>query len=223
MEASLCRGVSPAALAARPSPARGGSSSSSRRGAGRSPASLRRSQPLGADAARPRVALVRASSSEPDKRGASTADGFLNSPAGKFVSWLGNTITASKLNEGKVKLAQLQAGQYDESAIRSKVEKLIADEKVIIFSFSTCPFCIKAKALLDDMGVSFKALELNEMGQEGYAIRAELAKKTGRTSMPNIFIGGEGIGGCNDGPGIMTLYREGKLDAKLKAAGVTVA
>ena len=42
---------------------------------------------------------------------------------------------------------------------------------------------------------------------------------TDRTSMPNIFIGGVAVGGCNDGPGIATLAREGKLDAMLRGAG----
>jgi len=57
------------------------------------------------------------------------------------------------------------------------------------------------------------------MGDEGMQIRAELAKKTARTSMPNTFVGGEGIGGCNDGPGLMTLNKEGKLVPMLQAAG----
>jgi len=58
------------------------------------------------------------------------------------------------------------------------------------------------------------------MGDEGKALRAQLGVMTGRTSVPNIWIAGEGIGGCNDGPGIMTLEKEGKLDGMLKAAGV---
>ena len=36
--------------------------------------------------------------------------------------------------------------------------------------------------------------------------------------MPNIFIAGEGIGGCNDGPGLMTLEKSGELMPKLQAA-----
>jgi len=70
------------------------------------------------------------------------------------------------------------------------------------------------------MGVSFQAIELDQMGDEGKALRAQLGVMTGRTSVPNIWIAGEGIGGCNDGPGIMTLQREGKLEPMLKAAGV---
>ena len=123
---------------------------------------------------------------------------------------------------------------------------LQSDNPVVMYSFSTCPFCKRAKALLDDQGAQYVALELNEMGQEGMAMRAELAKDTGRTSMPNVFIKGESseereggrgdrfpisdlacaslssgtsYGGCNDGPGVMTLQREGKLVPLLKEAG----
>ena len=64
-----------------------------------------------------------------------------------------------------------------------------------------------------------QAIELDQMGQEGKAIRAELAVKTGRTSMPNIWISGTSVGGCNDGPGVVTLNKEGKLQPMLKAAG----
>ena len=55
----------------------------------------------------------------------------------------------------------------------------------------------------------------------GYALRAELAEKTGRTSVPALYVGGEFVGGCNDGGmgGVMTLDREGRLKPLLTAAG----
>ena len=55
------------------------------------------------------------------------------------------------------------------------------------------------------------------MGSEGYQLRAELGALTGRTSMPNVFIAGESIGGCNDGtPGLMPLIAEkGAFEAAL--------
>jgi glutaredoxin 3 len=90
--------------------------------------------------------------------------------------------------------------------------------QVMVFSWSSCPFCKKAKALLDATGAKYTAIELNEM-EDGQAYRAALALKTDRTSMPNIFIGGEACGGCNDGPGVATLEKEGKLRGMLQAAG----
>mmetsp|Transcript_58397 Transcript_58397/g.127762 ORF Transcript_58397/g.127762 Transcript_58397/m.127762 type:complete len:128 (+) Transcript_58397:266-649(+) len=122
-------------------------------------------------------------------------------------------------SDAKISFAKMQAGDYDEEAAQKKLEGYIGGDKVVMFSFSKCPFCIKAKKELNDMGVPFTALDLDQMDQEGKELRAELAKKTKRTSMPNIFIAGEGIGGCNDGPGLMTLKKEGKLEPMLKEAG----
>eukprot|EP01026_Neomeris_dumetosa_P030970 TRINITY_DN2463_c0_g1_i1.p3 TRINITY_DN2463_c0_g1~~TRINITY_DN2463_c0_g1_i1.p3 ORF type:complete len:228 (-),score=28.34 TRINITY_DN2463_c0_g1_i1:349-1032(-) len=144
---------------------------------------------------------------------------------GGFMEGLVNSVTKaianSPLNEYKIKLAKFQAGDYDEAATKAQVDKYIADNPVLMFSFTDCPFCKNAKSLLDGMGVPYTALELNEMGKEGLAIRAELSKMTSRTSVPNIFIGGKSIGGCNDGPGIMTLNNQGKLVGMLQEAGVT--
>lgn len=48
--------------------------------------------------------------------------------------------------------------------------------QVMVFSWSGCPFCKNAKALLSDLGAQYTALELDSLGQEGKAIRAELAE-----------------------------------------------
>jgi glutaredoxin len=46
---------------------------------------------------------------------------------------------------------------------------------VVVFSWTTCPFCVKAKGLLTEVGAKYTAVELNTM-DNGPAIRAELAK-----------------------------------------------
>lgn len=45
---------------------------------------------------------------------------------------------------------------------------------------------------------------------------------TNRTSMPNVYIKGTSYGGCNDGPGVVPLHKEGKLLPLLKEAGAVV-
>eukprot|EP00435_Cladocopium_sp_Y103_P010170 s1352_g2.t1 len=134
---------------------------------------------------------------------------YMESPFGQAMGWLAKALSESPLNDAKISFAKMQAGEYDEEAAQKKLEGYIGGDKVVMFSFSKCPFCIKAKKELNDMGVPFTALDLDQMDQEdtpdGKELRAELAKKTKRTSMPNIFIAGEGIGGCNDGPGLMNL------------------
>eukprot|EP00879_Flechtneria_rotunda_P001282 GHRR01001431.1.p1 GENE.GHRR01001431.1~~GHRR01001431.1.p1 ORF type:complete len:186 (+),score=56.03 GHRR01001431.1:96-653(+) len=140
-------------------------------------------------------------------------------PFESAINILTVALKNSPINEGKKALAKAQAGDYDNAAVRAKVEQYINDNKVMVFSWSGCPFCKNAKALLADIGADFKALEIDTMGQEGKAIRAELAEMTDRTSMPNIWIAGKSVGGCNDGPGVATLHKQGELVPMLKAAG----
>jgi glutaredoxin 3 len=73
---------------------------------------------------------------------------------------------------------------------------------------------------LDAKGVAYDVLELN-VEEDGQAIRAEMAGVIGRTSVPAIWIGGEFIGGCNDGPrgGIVTMNENGELDSMLSKVG----
>ena len=55
----------------------------------------------------------------------------------------------------------------------------------------------------------------------GYPLRAELAEKTGRTSVPALYVGGNFVGGCNDGGmgGVLTLDKSGELKTLLVEAG----
>ena len=74
------------------------------------------------------------------------------------------------------------------------------------------------------MGVEFKVIELEGSPgstalTEALSFRSELASLTGRTSVPSIWIGGQYVGGYNDGGlgGLATLYRSGKLRSMLEA------
>ena len=83
-----------------------------------------------------------------------------------------------------------------------------------------CPYCIKAKKVLDDMGAKYTVVEL-DTDMDGKAIRAEMADLLGRTSVPAIWIGQEFVGGCNDGPmgGVVKLQESGQLKVLLKGVG----
>lgn len=67
--------------------------------------------------------------------------------------------------------------------------------QVTIYSSDYCPYCHRAKALLRARGVT----EWDEINVDGRPeVRAEMAKRVGRTSVPQIFIDGQHVGGCDD-------------------------
>ena len=84
--------------------------------------------------------------------------------------------------------------------------------EVEVYTQDWCPYCSRAMGLLQKKGVEFR--EIN--APHGSAERAEAAQRSGgRTSMPQIFIGGTHVGGCDE---LMALDRAGKLDPMLQAA-----
>ncbi|CRM27229.1 glutaredoxin 3 [Pseudomonas fluorescens] len=82
--------------------------------------------------------------------------------------------------------------------------------QVVVYSSDYCPFCIRAKQLLQSKKVAFEEIKVDGKPQ----VRAEMAQKAGRTSVPQIWIGSRHIGGCDD---LFALERAGKLDALLSA------
>ena len=83
--------------------------------------------------------------------------------------------------------------------------------KVEIYTKSGCGFCVRAKRLLDMKRVAFAETPIDRGGEA----RAEMLQRTqGRSTVPQIFIGGRHIGGCDD---LMALEMDGKLDAMLAA------
>ena len=117
----------------------------------------------------------------------------------------------------KQTVANLIAGDYNEEQVTSKINQYVQQDTVVMFSFTTCPFCRKAKDILDERNVKYTAIELDTFDDnEGNIIRAQLGKLTKRTSMPNIFIRGNCVGGCNDGyPGLIPLIESDQFDAML--------
>lgn len=80
--------------------------------------------------------------------------------------------------------------------------------RTIIYSSDWCPFCARAKMLLDHKGVTYEEINVDNKPK----IRAEMTNLSGRTSVPQIFIGKTHVGGCDD---LFALERQGKLDELL--------
>lgn len=83
--------------------------------------------------------------------------------------------------------------------------------KIEIYTKFMCPYCARAIALLNRKGAAFEDLDITMGGPR----RAEMLERAnGRTTVPQIFIGGRHIGGSDD---LAALEAEGKLDALLSA------
>ena len=94
----------------------------------------------------------------------------------------------------KQAVADLVAGDYDREAKGETIRNFIQSQPVAMYSFTTCPFCRKAKDYLEEQSIAYESIELDLLpGNEGNEIRAELGRMTKRTSVPSIFIGGEKI------------------------------
>jgi glutaredoxin 3 len=83
--------------------------------------------------------------------------------------------------------------------------------EIEVYTQPFCPYCARAVALLDSKRVAFKEIE----APGGSRARAEARERSGRTSVPQIFIDGKHIGGCDD---LVALDRKGGLDPLLRAA-----
>jgi|Transcript_59672 glutaredoxin len=77
------------------------------------------------------------------------------------------------------------------------VKDLVAKNLVMVFSKSTCPFCMRAKATIKEHGHDFHAVELDQLA-EGKEMQASLLELTGQRTVPNVFIKGKHLGGCDD-------------------------
>jgi len=84
--------------------------------------------------------------------------------------------------------------------------------EVEMYTTMFCPYCARARALLERKGVAFADIDIiEEPARRGEMIR----RAGGRTSVPQIFIDGEYIGGSDE---LAALDRTGELDARLGTA-----
>lgn len=68
---------------------------------------------------------------------------------------------------------------------------------VAVFSKSYCPFCSKVKSALLKAGIVPVVIELDER-DNGAAVQAALLARSGQRTVPNVFLAGKHIGGCDD-------------------------
>ena len=79
---------------------------------------------------------------------------------------------------------------------------------IVLYSADSCPYCRRARALLDHKGARYTGLDVNR----DPALWGEMTARTGRNTVPQIFIGDRHIGGCDD---LVAMDQRGDLDPLL--------
>lgn len=83
------------------------------------------------------------------------------------------------------------------SDLSSKIKDLIDKNRVMVFSKTTCPFCTKVKDLFKSLNIEYYAYEL-DLDSNGSKIQDALLEMSGQRTVPNVFIAGNHLGGCDD-------------------------
>ncbi|XP_053610618.1 uncharacterized protein LOC128675321 [Plodia interpunctella] len=109
---------------------------------------------------------------------------------------------------GKIAQATKMASSAD---INQFIKTAISQDKVVVFSKSYCPYCSLAKDVFKKVKQPCKVYELNER-DDGDAIQEHLQKITGFSTVPQVFINGNCVGGGSD---VKALYDSGKLEPML--------
>ncbi|XP_036378593.1 glutaredoxin 2 isoform X1 [Megalops cyprinoides] len=87
------------------------------------------------------------------------------------------------------------------------VQDVVSHNCVVIFSKTTCPYCKMAKNVFNEIGATYKVIELDER-HDGRTLQEALAQMTGARTVPRVFINGNCIGGGSD---TKELHQQGKL------------
>ena len=88
--------------------------------------------------------------------------------------------------------------------------------QIEIYTSGWCPFCTRAKRLLDEKGLEYREFHIDQEPGK----RAEMIERSGRLTVPQIFIGETHVGGSDD---LARAERSGELDQLLTRAGRSAA
>ena len=85
----------------------------------------------------------------------------------------------------------------------------MSQPKVIMYTTGWCPYCARARQLLEHKGITFDEIDVDTQPKA----RAEMETRSRRRTVPQIFVGGMHVGGCDD---LYELDARGGLDELLK-------
>jgi glutaredoxin 3 len=86
--------------------------------------------------------------------------------------------------------------------------------EIVMYASDWCPYCARARGLLEAKGVAFREIDVEAVP----GAQAEMVARSGRSSVPQIFVGEVHVGGCDE---LQALDAAGKLDSLLNITGAS--
>lgn len=129
----------------------------------------------------------------------------IGTPRILLVTWFAKTRIA-------IVMGGLSSRPADVQRVEERVNSVIAQHQVVVFSKTTCPFCRKAKQALNEVGANAHVIELDH-DKDGGQIQDIMLKKTGARTVPRVFINGKFVGGGDD---TVALKNSGELSRMLQ-------
>jgi cysteine synthase A len=112
-----------------------------------------------------------------------------------------------------------------DAAARAEMQALIDDREqpIVMFALEWCEFCWSVRKLFARYQIPYRCISLDSVdyqrGDRGGALRAALKERTGWTTLPQLFIGGEFVGGCTE---LFDESLQGRLQQRLQALGIVL-
>jgi cysteine synthase A len=101
------------------------------------------------------------------------------------------------------------------------VTRVVRDEPVLVFALEWCEFCWAVRKLFARLGIAYHSVDLDSVAFQdrelGVKIRASLKERIGSPTIPQVFIGGEHVGGCTE---LFNAMADGTMQRLLERAGV---
>jgi len=117
--------------------------------------------------------------------------------------------------------AAAPAAAPTDAAAEEHVTALVRDEPVLLFALEWCEFCWSVRKLFARLGIEYRSVDLDSVAYQadelGGRLRAVLANRTGSPTIPQIFIGGQHVGGCTD---LFDAWRAGSIQRQLAEHGI---
>ncbi|MCI4568471.1 glutaredoxin domain-containing protein [Lysobacter sp. CFH 32150] len=108
--------------------------------------------------------------------------------------------------------------------VEAFVAQVLADREqpLVLFALEWCEFCWSLRKLFARCSIPYRSVDLDSTAYQrddrGGQIRAVLTSRTGSKTIPQVFVGGEFIGGCTE---TLDMFKDGRLQTLLSANGVT--